>query len=210
MTCAICETRRPRRACPGVNGDICAICCGTEREVTVSCPLDCEYLQEARRREPVRDSVPEELPNSDVQVTERLIRDNEDLLNTLGRGLVHAALQVGAVDADAHEALAALARTYRTLQSGVFYATRPNGAFAAALYDAVQQVATQFREEEKRRGVTHTRDADLLGILVFLQQVEHERSNGRPRGRAFIDALRGHYETSASVPSPERSSLLLP
>ena len=75
MTCAICETRRPRRACPGVNGDICAICCGTEREVTVSCPLDCEYLQEARRREPARDSVPEELPNSDVQVTERLIRD---------------------------------------------------------------------------------------------------------------------------------------
>ena len=30
---------------------ICSICCGTEREVTVDCPLDCEFLQEARQHE---------------------------------------------------------------------------------------------------------------------------------------------------------------
>ena len=45
MNCAICETRRPRRYCPGVRGEICAICCGTAREVTVDCPLDCPYLR---------------------------------------------------------------------------------------------------------------------------------------------------------------------
>ena len=51
MPCAICQIRRPRRFCPGVRGDICSLCCGTEREVTVNCPLDCEYLQEARKHE---------------------------------------------------------------------------------------------------------------------------------------------------------------
>ena len=48
MKCRICDTRKPRRYCPGVTGDICSICCGNEREVTVDCPLDCPFLVEAR------------------------------------------------------------------------------------------------------------------------------------------------------------------
>ena len=55
--CAICHTRRPRRYCPGVRGHICPVCCGTERENTVSCPLDCPYLREARVRE--KERIPE-------------------------------------------------------------------------------------------------------------------------------------------------------
>ena len=51
MACALCETRRPRRFCPGVRGDICTLCCGSEREVSVACPLDCEYLREAHKHE---------------------------------------------------------------------------------------------------------------------------------------------------------------
>src|SRR4051812_16230036 len=100
MACAICEIRRPRRACPGVNGDICAICCGTEREVTVSCPLDCEYLEEARRREPRRPVVAAEVPNRNIEISERLIKENTPLLNYLGAELVRVALETGAVDGD--------------------------------------------------------------------------------------------------------------
>ena len=51
MKCHICDTRKPRRHCPGVNGEICSICCGNEREVSISCPLDCPYLVEARLHE---------------------------------------------------------------------------------------------------------------------------------------------------------------
>ena len=51
IVCKICGRRRARRYCPAVHGEICTICCGTEREVSLLCPLDCEYLQEAHRHE---------------------------------------------------------------------------------------------------------------------------------------------------------------
>src|SRR3954447_6663195 len=83
--CAICRKRRPRRFCPGVNGDICPICCGTEREVTVNCPLDCIYLQEARHHEQLVDVV--SIPNADIKVDESFLRRNQGLLSFVGASL---------------------------------------------------------------------------------------------------------------------------
>ena len=209
MACAICENRKPRRACPGVGGDICAICCGTEREVTVSCPFECEYLEEARRRERPAALAETDIPNRDIEVTERLVESNVALLNALGAALVGTAIEIGAIDADVREALAALVRTYRTKDSGVYYETRPAGAFAAAIYEATENAGRNFRTEEHREtGLTRTRDADMLGLIVFLQRYVLDRNNGRPRGRAFIDSLRQYYGGSAAA--PERSSLILP
>ena len=34
--------------------------------------------------------------------------------------------------------------------------------------------------------MSETRDADVLGLLVFLQRLEFDRNNGR-KGRAFVD-----------------------
>ena len=48
--------------------------------------------------------------------------------------------------------------------------------------------------------MTKTRDADVLGLLVFLQRFELDRNNGRRRGRAFLDALREFHP-----PEPESS-----
>src|SRR3954471_4478191 len=93
MACAICETRRPRRYCPGVRGDICSICCGTEREVTVSCPFECEYLQEARERERLPEFDHTTVPNKDIKVTDKFLADNEPLVLFLSATLLHAALE---------------------------------------------------------------------------------------------------------------------
>jgi hypothetical protein len=210
MACAICEVRRPRRFCPGVRGDICAPCCGAEREMTVECPLDCEYLIEARKhdRPPSLEGIP--LPNSDIQVTEKLLRDNEPLLAYLGAALLKTALDTsGVCDFDAREALECLIRTYRTLQTGVYYETRPTNPLAGALYSAVQTAADEFRQEEQKRlGMTRTRDGDILALLVFLRHFELDRNNGRKRGRAFIGALRDFYAEMAP-PHPDAASPLV-
>ncbi|MGD0048919.1 MAG: hypothetical protein ABSE42_18100 [Bryobacteraceae bacterium] len=193
MVCAICQTRRPRRQCPGVHGDICTICCGTEREVTVSCPLDCEYLRDARKHEKAAPFDAEQMPNRDIRVSEELLESNAELLEFLSRTLATAALETpGAVDTDLRDALAALIRTYRTLQTGIYYATLPENALAARIFRAVEAGVAEFRREEtKRLGLSRTRDADVLGLLVFLERLELDRNNGRPRGRAFLDLLRG-------------------
>src|SRR5262245_14974649 len=84
MECAICEKRRPRRFCPAVRGQICPICCGESREMTLECPLDCEFLVEARKHERAAELRPEDFPNKDIEVTEELITANENLLLVLG------------------------------------------------------------------------------------------------------------------------------
>jgi hypothetical protein len=214
MACAICEIRRPRRFCPGVGGDICSTCCGTERENTVDCPLDCEYLQQARRHEKPAPLDPEAVPNRDYRLTEEFLEANEALVTFLAGRLVEAALGIpGAVDSDVREALDALIRTHRTLQSGIYYESLPDNPLAAGIFRRVQEAAQQFREGEKQEtGISRTRDGDVLGALIFLQRLEMDRNNGRRRGRAFLDTLRRNQAGGAEPDSAPAtgSSLILP
>lgn len=204
--CALCETRKPRRWCPGVRGEICAPCCGAEREVSVDCPFDCEYLREARRHDRQPDVDPDRFPNRDVRVTEEFLLRNEALVIFLGQSLFRSAAEAaGAVDLDIREALEAMIRTHRTLESGLIYETRPANPFAAAVQQALQANLEEFRRRMIERSGLHTlRDAEVLGVLVFLQRLEIQHNNGRRRGRAFLDFLRGYFDRDASpivVPS---------
>jgi len=194
MKCRLCETRKPRRFCPGVRGDICSICCGDKREVTVDCPLDCPYLAEARRHEKLADINPEEIPNRDVPISEEFLRAHEPLLLFLGAKILEAALATpGAADSEVREALDSLIRTHRTLQSGLYYETKPANPLAAAIHEKVQQAVEVLRKELAEKGAPALRDAEILGTLVFLQRVALGHNNGRPRGRAYLSYLFAHF-----------------
>ena len=203
MTCKICNTRKPRRYCPGVQGEICSICCGNEREVTISCPLDCPYLVEARRHEKPQEVDIEAVPNRDVQVTEEFLREHEPLLVLLASRLLEASLAApGAVDSDIRDALESLIRTYRTLQSGLYYETKPTNLIAASIHQNMQEGLEALRKELAEKNATPIRDVEILGILVFLERLELHQNNGRPRGRAFIDYLRTYFTTTEPNPAP--------
>ena len=210
MSCAICEVRRPRRYCPGVRGEICSLCCGTEREVTVDCPFDCVYLQDARIHDKPAEFDPATVPHQDIKVSESFLHDNEALLLHMAQGLLRSASGIpGVIDFDVREAFDALIRTYQTLESGVYYETRPANPLANHLCNGVQQAATEFRNREREHtGVTHTRDGDVLRVLAFLQRLEYDRNNGRRRGRAFLDFLRSQF--SDPPPADARSPLIVP
>jgi hypothetical protein len=212
MACVICSTRRPKRFCPGVSSEICSICCGTEREVTVSCPLDCEYLQDSRRHEKPVLSDPVNVPDQDIRVTDNFLRDHDELLMALAGIISEAALAApGVVDWDVRDALAALVRTYRTLASGMYYETRPDNALAARLCATVQEGIQKLRAEEQRRlGMPRMRDSDFLQCLAFLERVEFDHNNGRRRGRAFIDLLSNLAQSPERASAPGDSLLVLP
>jgi hypothetical protein len=100
----------------------------------------------------------------------------------------------GATDWDVREGLDALVATWRTLQTGIYYETRPANLYAAAIVAHVQTVIEEVRKKEaEERGVSSIRDADVLGVLAFLQRLEYTRNNGRKRSRAYIDFLGGFY-----------------
>ena len=194
MKCRLCEVRKPRRYCPGVSGDICSICCGDKREVTVDCPLDCPYLAEARLHEKLLDIVPEEVPNRDIRVSEEFLRDHEPLLIFLGAKILESALAThGATDADVRAAIESMIRTQRTLQSGLYYETKPDNLVAAGVQQKVQEGLEMLRKELSEKSAPPLRDAEILGTLVFLQHLAIARNNGRPRGRAFLSYLFAHF-----------------
>jgi len=174
-----------------VHGDICAICCGTEREVSLSCPLECEYLQEAHRREkpiPIDDR---QIADSDIPVTEEFLRDHEELVLFCMVSLVEAVLRTSsATDADALEALDALIKTYRTTESGLLYETRPVNTIAAAVQRAFSASLDDYQKIRAERENLSYRNAEILGVLVFLRRLGHGNQNGRPRGRMYLDLLR--------------------
>jgi hypothetical protein len=214
MACKICNVRRPRRFCPGVGGDICTVCCGTGREETVSCPLDCEYLREARTREKPPEVDEKQIPNLDIKVPDAFLRDNEPLLAFLMRAVAETALTTeGAVDYDVRDMLGAMVRTCRTRESGLYYETRPSNLVASSMLARLDKAIEEFRRAAtERAGLTTIRDADLLGVLAFLERIEYQINNGRKRGRAFIDFLRSQVEKiePAEGDASSAPSLILP
>jgi hypothetical protein len=210
MSCVICHIRRPRRSCPGVHGDICAICCGKEREVTVDCPSDCEYLQEARKHEPPAEVDPAIMGNPDIRVTKEFLESNAMLLLAMSIAMIDAATQRSAVDSDVRDALAGLIQTYRTLRKGVIYESLPDNPLAASVFRAVQETVDAYLQEETvRLGTTKTRDIDVLRLLVFFERMALDSNNGRPRCRAFLDALR-MFQPPSKPAGNLAPSLILP
>lgn len=196
--CKLCQKKRARRYCPGVGADICPVCCGTGRETTIDCPSSCEHLKEARAHERLATLSKDDIPNQDVRVTEQFLEQNEALVACLSLSLAQAMETNKAVDLDAGEALAALIQTYRTLQSGLIYESRPQNPYAAAIQQALKGSVDDLTKRLAEKSGMHTlRDSDVLGALVFLQRLQIQHNNGRPRGRAFYDFVQGLFSAAA-------------
>ena len=191
ILCKICGQRRAKRACPAVQGNICSICCGTEREVSLSCPLECEYLREAHRREKPAPVEPQDIFDPDIDVSEAFVRSHEELLLFCVYSLVQGTLRTaGAVDSDVLQALEASVKTYRTSATGLFYKTRPENTLAAAIQKIFTNSLADYQKvKEDQEQEPPARDAELLTMLVFLRRIGQQNLNGRPRGRMFVDML---------------------
>lgn len=196
--CKLCQKKRARRYCPGVGGDICPVCCGTGRETTIDCPSHCEHLLEARAHERLTPLSKDDIPNQDIRVTEQFLEQNDTLIAWLSLTLAQAMDSNKAVDRDAGEALAALIQTYRTAQSGLIYETRPQNPYAAGIQQALKESVDDLTKRLTEKSGMHTmRDSDVLGALVFLQRLQIQHNNGRPRGRAFYDFMREMFPAAA-------------
>jgi hypothetical protein len=187
---------------------ICPICCGSEREVSISCPLDCGYLREARLHESKARHNREEQPtlHPDVPLTEDFLNQHNDLLMFCGVSLIRAALDTsGAVDRDVMEALEALIRTQRTLGSGLVYQTRAGDQVAAAIQARMEKALEDYQDlRQKREGLAGYRTAEILGVFVFLVRLASRVLNSKPRGRAFIDYLMEQMPTPEPTAEPGR------
>ncbi len=210
--CPICNKRRAERYCPAMGEKICAIDCGTGREITIDCPEDCSYLIAAHRWEqshpkPLNES---EVPFPDVSFPSDLIHTRQAELSGLGSTVaIYAANQRSLSDWDVFAAVQAMAETRRTLLSGIYYEKPPDAPVAAGLYAAL----ARFIEDEKKLLAEHPefpalKDTEIFHLLVFFLRFGRLRSNGRPRTRAFIEFLRSQFPAEAGVAKDEPRIIL--
>ena len=208
MTCPLCKKRKPERFCPAKGEKICAVCCGTEREMTIDCPADCAYLVAAHRyedehRKPV---ATEEVPFPGAHFSPDLIHERQPVVSGLGYTILKlAAGQPSLADGDALAAIAALAETYRTLGSGIYYEKPPAAGPANALYAELGKFIQEFKQQEAQKsGFTSLKDTEVFHLLVFLLRVGRARTNGRPRARSFLQFLRAQFPKAATEPEAPR------
>ena len=123
MLCPICKKRKPGRFCPAKVETICAVCCGTEREVSIDCPADCAYLISAHRYEEQHQrSLPADTPLLDVRLISEIIELHQQLLSAIAFTVVKfCADHREAADVDILAGIESLANTYKTLASGIVY-----------------------------------------------------------------------------------------
>jgi hypothetical protein len=200
-----------------VHGRICPQCCGEQREVTLDCPSDCVYLQQAREHEKPRRI--EDLDQSalfpNVEIGQAFLYEQEHLILGLSYALAKSArADRGIRDSDVIAALTALAGRYETLaNSGLHYEAPLTNLAHQAIAGEVQQMIKEYREaEQKHLGYSRLRDSDVLRALVFLLRMGYTRTSGRPRSRAFIDFLLQQFpeQTSAIAPPQEASRIIVP
>lgn len=218
MSCALCHTRKEKRFCPALHDRICAQCCGEAREVTIDCPTDCVYLQQAREHEKPReaDQLDPAALFAQVEVPRQFVYENEHLLVGLSFALAKAARGDRSLnDQDLIAALSAAARTYETLaNSGLHYQVSPGSLGQHSVVAEVEKTLKEYREiEQKHRGFSSLRDSDVLRALVFLVRMAHARTSGRPRSRALIDSLFAQFpEKESLIETPENapSRIIMP
>jgi len=218
VSCVICEKRKEKRFCPAVHGRICPQCCGEQREVTLDCPSECVYLQQAREHEkprPLQDLDPVAL-FPQVEISDQFLYEHEHLILGLTFALAKAARADRALhDSDLIAALTSMARTYETLvNSGLHYETPTTSMSQQGITAEVQNMLKDYREaEQKQLGYSRLRDSEVLRALVFLLRLGHTRTSGRPRSRAFIDFVVAQFpEKQSAIATPDEagSRLILP
>jgi hypothetical protein len=192
--CPICNKRKAERYCPAKGEKICAVCCGTEREVSIDCPSDCSYLIVARRyeRENRKSYAAGQLPYRSVDASRDYIEEHFEIFGAVMLDVKKFAEENRQFyDADAITTLQSLAETFRTLDSGIYYERPPDAPLAHRLYQQLTAKVGRLRSdlsgpEEFRKAKT----SDWFRVMVFALRAALMETNGRPRSRAFLDFLR--------------------
>lgn len=212
MSCPICEKRKAARFCPAKGEKICAVCCGTEREVTIDCPSDCSYLVAAHRYESEHQrSIPADTPLLEEKIPQDIVYTHQQLMTAIAFSIAKfCAVQPTAVDTDVLTAIQALAETHKTLSSGIIYEKPPVAPLPRELYAALIAFLAEVKKQQAERAPSATlKDSEVFYLLVFLYGMGLLRTNGRPRSRRFIEFLRGQFPAAPEL-KREESRIIVP
>ena len=118
--------------------------------------------------------------------------------------------QPSATDPDALAALRALADTYKTLISGIYYEKIPDIPVQREIYSALTALLNDLKQKQATAGTSDTlKNQDIFYVVIFLFRMGLLRGNGRLRSRRFIEFLRGQFPQAEQL-KREEPRIILP
>jgi len=108
---------------------------------------------------------------------------------------------------DAAEVYRALTATMKTLASGIYYESVPDGPVRTSLFRRLKAILDSLMapSDAQHRALRVT---EVLEILDFLLLSCTANSSGRPRSRQYLDWISSLSGTAS--PTPESSRLIIP
>ena len=206
--CPLCAERSAKRFCPAKQTTICAICCGTKREIEIDCPGTCVHLQTGSSYESERKPLDPQLLSRVRSLDEGFVARYGPVLQTLGQAVADERLRSPwLVDLDAVEVYKALASTMKTLSSGIYYESLPGGPVRLSLFRGLKVILDSLMEPSDAQERI-LRVSEIIDILDFLLLSVTAKSSGRPKSRQYLDWISA--VSGVSLPPAESSRLIIP
>jgi hypothetical protein len=207
--CPLCSQRAGKRYCPAKDFKICAVCCGTRREVEIDCPSSCPYLKASRSYEL-------EKPIPDPELAAKVQRFGEDFLEKYYGFLDMLTLAIIAermnsawlVDHDVIEVLKTLRATFKTLSGGIYYESLPDGPVRQALSRRLKELLDQMMQPDPAADRRTLKISEAMDILDFLTVMVQLNSSVRPKSRRYLDWISEKY--AGQMPAQQSSGLIIP
>jgi hypothetical protein len=215
MVCPVCGKRKARRACPALGRDICAVCCGTKRQVEIRCPPDCGYLSVAREHPP---AAVQRQREHDLALLMPVVHDLTRrqsqifflLMTSAARHVPDGLYKLA--DDDVAEAAASLATTLETADRGLIYehraATLPAAHLAAAFRKMLEEVRGEIGKAFDRDSAAALRRMEIAARDMRRQQAGHPTAF-LELARRFADRLPDPQPGQSEDPARE-SRLIIP
>ena len=164
---------------------------------------------EIEHRKPLTHS---EIPFPDVEFSPEILRRNSEALSAIGVGVLQFAQQNPDLrDPEVLSALRALAETYRTLESGIYFERPPDAPLPRALYAHLAAAMQELKKHgAEQSGFTTLKDSEIFRLLIFFLRVGVRETNGRPRSRAYLDYLYAQFPGAAPAAEPDQPHIILP
>jgi hypothetical protein len=206
--CPLCGSRAGKRYCPAIAEQICAVCCGTKREIEIDCPSSCSYLKASRSYEsekPIPDpQVARKVHDYDARFMER----HHLILDSLTRAVIeeHMASKE-LVDRDVIEAITSLKTTMKTLSSGIYYESLPEGLARLSLFRRLKAVLDELMQPDPSAIRPVLKVTEAIDVLDFLTIVAQANSSIRPKSRRYLDWITEKFGDGLQTQS---SGIILP
>jgi hypothetical protein len=207
--CPLCSERPGKRYCPAKADQICAVCCGTKREVEIDCPSSCPHLIAGRSYEAEKRIPDPELAQKVEKYSNDFVYRYAPILDEISRSVVEERLQSPwLVDNDVVEVYKSLSATMKTLSSGIYYETLPDGPVRISLFRRLKAKLDELMQPSADADKRILKVTEAVDVLDFLTVAVQANSSVRPKSRRYLDWL---AQMSGLSPASEQTSgLILP